>query len=334
MKKSISIRARLLAGFFVLALIAGVIGYFGITKIHKIDNEGTKLYENVSNPLGQIALMINDFQKLQTIYRDAYIEKMMSERKLSIQNQDELLKDFENKADLFEKTIITNEDKKAFGDLKSNMSDFKKVLIIYNSNLIDKKDEEALSLRKSIMNNYAEAMEKSLNELLVAKITIGKSISDNNTLVASASSNFMVILAILGLIVAAALGLLLANDILKIIKNINHEVKRITKAAIDGKLEVRGDPDKINDEFRLIIVGMNETLDALISPLNLAAKYVNRISVGDMPEMISEEYNGDFNKLKNNINSLIVALSQITVKAKLIASGDLTVTLEKRSEKD
>ena len=106
MKKSISIRARLLGGFFVLALIAGVIGYFGITKIHKIDDEGTKLYENVSNPLGQIALMINDFQKLQTVYRDAYIEKMMSERKLSIQNQDELLKDFENKADLFEKTII------------------------------------------------------------------------------------------------------------------------------------------------------------------------------------------------------------------------------------
>ena len=136
MKKSISIRARLLTGFFVLALIAGVIGYFGITKIHKIDDEGTKLYENVSNPLGQIALMINDFQKLQAVYRDAYIEKMMSERKLSIQNQDELLKNFENKADLFEKTVITNEDKKAFGDLKSNMSDFKKVLIIYNSNFV------------------------------------------------------------------------------------------------------------------------------------------------------------------------------------------------------
>jgi methyl-accepting chemotaxis protein len=334
MKKSMSIRTRLLAGFFLLAIIVCVIGYIGITKINRINNEDIKLDESVAKPLGQLASMMNDFQKLGAIYRDTYIEKDKSERQISIQNQNELLKSFENKADLFEKTIISDDDKKIFGDLKSNLSDFKKVIVIYNSNLLDKKDEEALSLRKSIMHNYADAMEKSLNELLRAKIIIGNNISENNSGLANASTIFMTILIFIGLIGSVILGLLISNNINNLIKKINHEVKRITKAAIDGKLEVRGDPEKINEEFRLIIVGMNETMDAVINPLNVAANYVDRISVGDMPDIIRDEYRGDFNKIKNNLNSMIQAINQIVEKAKLVTAGDLTVSLEKRSEKD
>jgi methyl-accepting chemotaxis protein len=53
-----------------------------------------------------------------------------------------------------------------------------------------------------------------------------------------------------------------------------------------------------------------------------------------MPAIITDNYNGDFNTIKNNLNNLIKALNEITDKAKLVAGGDLTVSLLKRSEDD
>ena len=36
-----------------------------------------------------------------------------------------------------------------------------------------------------------------------------------------------------------------------------------------------------------------------------SAEYIDRISKGDTPPKITEEYRGDFNEIKNNLNALI-----------------------------
>ena len=41
--------------------------------------------------------------------------------------------------------------------------------------------------------------------------------------------------------------------------------------------------------------GVNSILDAVITPLNVAANYVDRISKGDIPPQITDTYHGDFN---------------------------------------
>ena len=53
---------------------------------------------------------------------------------------------------------------------------------------------------------------------------------------------------------------------------------------------------------------MNATLDAVIGPLNVAAEYVDRISKGEIPQKITDKYNGDFNEIKNNLNACIDGL--------------------------
>ncbi|MBF0498477.1 MAG: chemotaxis protein, partial [Deltaproteobacteria bacterium] len=112
------------------------------------------------------------------------------------------------------------------------------------------------------------------------------------------------------------------------------EAAMLSKAAVEGRLETRGDPSKFGGDFGKIVKGVNETLDAVIGPLNVAAKYVDRISKGDMPEKISDEYRGDFNEIKNNLNTLIEALNEVTRLAQEIANGNLMLRVEKRSKKD
>ena len=59
-------------------------------------------------------------------------------------------------------------------------------------------------------------------------------------------------------------------------------------------------------------MGINDLLDSVIGPLNVAAEYVDRIAKGDIPPVITDKYNGDFNELKNNLNLCIASLNALT----------------------
>ena len=108
----------------------------------------------------------------------------------------------------------------------------------------------------------------------------------------------------------------------------------LTKAAVDGKLATRADASRHQGDYRKIVQGVNDTLDAVINPLNVAASYVDLISKGEIPESITDNYNGDFNTIKSNLNAMIVYLEEMSQAAGQIAEGDLTAEVMPRSKKD
>jgi methyl-accepting chemotaxis protein len=124
------------------------------------------------------------------------------------------------------------------------------------------------------------------------------------------------------------------NQCIEAVNALVADANVLSRAAVEGKLATRADAGKHHGDFRKIVQGVNETLDAVIGPLNVAAEYVDRISKGDMPPQITDNYNGDFNEIKNNLNVLIEAMNEITGVAERIAEGDLTVNIRERSEQD
>jgi methyl-accepting chemotaxis protein len=112
------------------------------------------------------------------------------------------------------------------------------------------------------------------------------------------------------------------------------DVKTLADAAVNGKLDVRVDSSKYEGDFKELIEGMNATLDAVIGPLNVAAEYIDRISKGDIPPLIVEDYKGDFNEIKNNLNQLIQSLNLVTQSAIEISKGNLSVEIKERSKDD
>jgi methyl-accepting chemotaxis protein len=112
------------------------------------------------------------------------------------------------------------------------------------------------------------------------------------------------------------------------------DMDTLAVAARDGKLATRADAARHGGDFRRIVDGVNQTLDAVIGPLNVSAHYVDRISKGDIPPKITDNYNGDFNTIKMNLNVLIEAMDNITAAAEAISRGDLTVQIRERSGQD
>jgi methyl-accepting chemotaxis protein len=112
------------------------------------------------------------------------------------------------------------------------------------------------------------------------------------------------------------------------------DANMLARAAVEGQLAIRADATKHSGDYRRIVEGVNNTLDSVIGPLNVAANYVDRISKGDIPPRIVEEYKGDFNQIKNNLNVLIDAMNEITEAAAEIAAGNLTIQVRERSGQD
>ena len=112
------------------------------------------------------------------------------------------------------------------------------------------------------------------------------------------------------------------------------ELARLTDASNAGQLSERGKDDQFRGAYAEIVRGVNSVLDAVIAPLNFTAGYIDRISKGDIPPQITDTYHGDFNTIKDNLNTLIQAMNEITTAAEEIADGNLTVVIRERSPQD
>jgi methyl-accepting chemotaxis protein len=121
-----------------------------------------------------------------------------------------------------------------------------------------------------------------------------------------------------------------SNNFKALISDLNH----LSASATEGRLTVRAEASTYKGDWNKIVKGINSTLDGIILPLNTAADYIERISRGETPSVITAEYHGDFNKIKNSINQLIQANNNIIDTAMKISGGDLTVTIRQRSEQD
>jgi len=124
------------------------------------------------------------------------------------------------------------------------------------------------------------------------------------------------------------------NQCIDAISGLVAEAGRLTQAAVEGRLDTRGNTERFSGDYAKIVKGVNDTLDAVINPLNVSARYVDRISKGDIPEKITDEYKGDFNEIKNNLNILIDTNNGITRLAEEMSVGNLTVEFKERSDRD
>ena len=116
------------------------------------------------------------------------------------------------------------------------------------------------------------------------------------------------------------------------IRGLIAEATMLSQSAIAGQLEIRGNAEAFQGGFREIVEGFNETLDAVVNPLNVAAECLNRISKGDIPEKITVSYNGDFNTIKNNLNTCIDAVNALVADAKMLEKAGMEGRLNIRAD--
>ncbi len=137
---------------------------------------------------------------------------------------------------------------------------------------------------------------------------------------------------IVGFFLALFAGIYLSRNIGGILEAFKAEMAVLSQAAVGGKLATRGRTELINFEFRPLLEGVNNVLDAVIGPLNVSAEYIDRISKGDIPKKITDNYNGDFNEIKINLNNCIDNITAMVTDANMLAKAAVEGKLATRAD--
>lgn len=308
------IRSKLLVSFMAIAIITAFVGIIAINGIKKIDNADTRQYEDNLRPLSYATEMATYFQRIRVNVRDAYIASDSVSRKKYIDRIDELDQMFKASLDKYKKTISDEADQNNYDNAINSENDYLSHINELKLFLASNNKQAALALMQGDMAKANTNLQNAVDSLVKDNVDSGKVTSENNTALANSTTNFLIIFIIISVALAIGLGLIISSNIQNIIKSVIAQTKKLVDAAVAGKLDTRANTMETNEEFREIVEGINNTLDAVIRPLNVAAEYVDRISKGDIPPKITDTYHGDFNEIKNNLNQCIDSLNGLTAE--------------------
>jgi len=88
----------------------------------------------------------------------------------------------------------------------------------------------------------------------------------------------------------------------------NEAVMDLVSAARAGDLGTRGEAEKFEGNYQKLMQGINEMLDAIVSPINETAAVLERMAQKDLTTRVLGDYAGDLKKMKENVNTAVESL--------------------------
>jgi len=79
----------------------------------------------------------------------------------------------------------------------------------------------------------------------------------------------------------------------------------LVDAAKEGRLEQRVHAEAKTEVVQNALMGLNEMLGAILEPINEGARILESIAQQDFTKKVTGDYQGDHEKIKNNINSVV-----------------------------
>ena len=122
------------------------------------------------------------------------------------------------------------------------------------------------------------------------------------------------------------------NGIIDMVNRRSADIRLLIESATNGKLDVRADLTKYPGYNGRMMGGINSLIDALVKPIQLASAYMVRVSKGDIPPKIADEWKGDFDGLRKSLNTCIEAVNALLADANLVAAATAQGQLDRRGD--
>ncbi|MBP1909582.1 histidine kinase dimerization/phosphoacceptor domain -containing protein [Methanolobus bombayensis] len=123
-------------------------------------------------------------------------------------------------------------------------------------------------------------------------------------------SNKLLQISFVAIFFMAGISYLIALSFTRPIKEIVSDFKSISKDAVRGKLDSRAETD-VEIDFKEIPMGLNEILDAVITPIRDTIRLTNALAMGKLSERSHLNVKGEFKQLANTLDSFAEMLETI-----------------------
>jgi len=313
------IGTKLLSSFIIIALIAGGIGLIGVVNINKISKLDTKMYEEMTEPLGNLLGTTEAYQRIRSDVREIILINNVNE----IQQLEESINEesviFDKNLDEFSKTLITERGQELVKNLKTSKVKYIETVNQMINLIKSGKQQEAIELLNSQGKSVGAEMDDSIEQLTQAKLTLAKEASDGNSSTAAASTESTIILVIAGMIIAISLGIFISTSISNPVRKLMSFANKIA----DGDLNVNVNVDSQRaDEIGLLANAFRRMVDNtnnVMSSINTASQQV--ASGAKQLSDSSIELSQGATEQASSVEELTASIEEIAAQTKLNAEN-------------
>ncbi len=339
---NVKLGTKIITAFCILITIAMAIGFVGYQGLSNMATIADEIGKN-RLPSVQALGVINEAQTAVAAAENALVIPGISAKE--IERQKDAIKKAWNRVDaawkIFEPLPQTKEEETvwkkfvpAWDEWQKSHEKFMQLIDEFDKTKDATVQTRALEFTLGEETDLFTEAETLLGQILEINAKIAEDANVEADAIASFSNKLLVGAVATGLIFALILGIFFTRNINDILNSLLSETKRLIDSVINGKLNERSDAEKINFEFRGIVQGVNDIMDAYARPLKVNGEYLDRISRGEIPEKITAVYSGDFNDMKENLNLMIEYLAETANTADNIAAGNLAIRVAAKSAND
>ncbi len=319
---NLKIRTKLLTGFVIVALIAGMVGAFGIINLKALDDKDTYLYEKMTVPLGEMIIIAESFQRARGNIRDVFLSSTPEEIADYEQRFKDRFADVRTNQESYQKTLFSDEGKKLNATMKEELTQYEAIGLQIIQLVRENRREEAMALNKGKAEELRNSIEGAYRKMREIKVETAMNTSADNTVQAQRTMWAMGGLVGVAMLLAVGLGVLLSGIISRPLRKSVEMMQEMSK----GHLAMRMNMNTC-DEVGLMASAMDAFADDLqtnvIGTLNAIAKgdVTANLSVKDERDEISPALIKTTETVRNlidEINKLIAA----ALEGKLDARAD------------
>lgn len=316
---NLKIAAKLITGFIIVALIAGIVGTVGVMNIRKMQALDEDMYNRDTAPLDDLSKISTSIERERGRLRDIIIQKNSSDIQADIDKIKELDKTIDESLPKFESGVNDEKVRATFNNLKKAIADFKQFrdneISLVQSNQIDQAVNALYAEGKTIATNIQNATD----ELLNLKVSLAEQSSNNNKSTANTATATMVIVIIVGVVIAVVLGIFISRIISK-------PISKMVEAA--DKLAVGDVNVNVAADTRDEIGSLMDSFGRMIANIREQALAAERIAAGDLTVEVTVKSENDLlgKKLSEMVEKNNEVLTNISSAADQVASGSKQVS--------
>ena len=321
--KNMKIMGRLLLGFCMVAVLAGAVGYVGVSNMRNMGELDTEMYQLNTVPIYELGNISNSFYDIRVAVRNIIITPDKQKQQTLLQSIRDYDKNAKKSMDNFEKTIRDDETRRDFDAVKKSYAMFLQDVDRITGLWVGGAQDQALATM------YSEAVQRNATQLNEAfdRLSEGKvkqaalKYETNVTTVKDATRN-MIILILAAVVVAMGLGVITARGISNPLKELVDAANRMAQG--DVQLQLKGGGTK--DEVGQLTASFQEMADNI----QLTARHLQGVSQGDLSADI--RVRSDKDVLNQSLQLCVKNLQQVLGEVNQLASAAVEGQLKQRAD--
>ncbi|AKL96899.1 methyl-accepting chemotaxis sensory transducer [Clostridium aceticum] len=280
---NLKIKVKLVSGFIIIALLIGIVGMMGINNMSTINSRGDDIYESNFLPTQELVRI----QRALLLVRSEYL-LMLYQRDMSMFSQrvdtiNRLAEESNRILVEFETTIQSQEERSMVDGLKNDLVTYRNIRTEHIGMIQGERFEEA-EARIAEFTAARERVEQGIERLLDYNISSASTKAQQNTTDFNRQSTIMITIVILGVLLAIALGLFIANIISKPLAEIVEGANRIAEGDLDVGMNIhtRDEVGTLAEAFKTMTENINEVMTNISAAAEQVASGSKQMSDSSM----------------------------------------------------